>query len=463
MLLLLIAGGVAWLLLKGPEPVRVITPAVSRALGPVELAFREMAADPALAGAALAFCVVDDQGNVAYASPLAGTAMAPASALKTLVTGAALGVLGPEFRFETLLSTTAPPGADGVLKGDLVLVGAGDPTLSKPDLDRLAKNVAGGGLKRIEGRVRVDASIFPHNPVSDHWNWGDLGNAYGAGSFGINVEHNQLLIRFDPGEKPGDAATVAGATNALKDIEWINHVVTGPSGSGDQVVAFSEPYGRRITLRGSVPLGEPGFQVQAANPDPPALAREWLAAALGREGIEIRDAEVVDPGDSADLTVLAVHRSAELKRIIGHLHRVSDNVEAQCLFLRIGRELGREPGEAVREYWTQAGVNFVGLRLLDGSGLARANMIRPLDLVAVNHAAKSGAQGEIFRESLAACDGGQVRSKLGGMSGVRTEVGFFQIADGSERTFTLMANGLGRGSDLRRHRAALLAAAQGGE
>jgi D-alanyl-D-alanine carboxypeptidase/D-alanyl-D-alanine-endopeptidase (penicillin-binding protein 4) len=85
--------------------------------------------------------------------------------------------------------------------------------------------------------------------------------------------------------------------------------------------------------------------------------------------------------------------------------------------------------------------------MIDGSGLARATMIRPVDLAKVNHLARKGAQGEAFRESLKSYLGGAVRSKLGAMSGVKTDVGFLTLADGREYAFALMANGLDPGLD----------------
>jgi D-alanyl-D-alanine carboxypeptidase/D-alanyl-D-alanine-endopeptidase (penicillin-binding protein 4) len=138
-----------------------------------------------------------------------------------------------------------------------------------------------------------------------------------------------------------------------------------------------------------------------------------------------------------------IHKSAPLPEIIDHLHKVSDNLEAQCLFLTIGLKQQRDPIEVIRASWENSGVTFTGLRLIDGSGLARANMIRPLDLARVNHAARRGPHGERFRQSLTAYLNGNVRSKLGAMSGVKTEVGFLTMPDGREFTFALMANGLG--------------------
>ncbi len=435
---------------ENPPAVPVAVP-VSE--GKFERIFREWSADPKLAGALLGFCLLDEDGKTVFASPLAETALCPASALKTVTTGAALALLGPEFRFETTLAATAPLDAEGVLAGDLVLVGGGDPTLTQKDLETIAQAAVAAGLKKVSGRLLADTSIFPADPVNEHWNWGDIGNAYGVGAFGLNVDHNRLEIRFEPGPQPGAPATLLGGAPVARDTQWVNHIVTGPAGSGDQVVVFSEPYGRTITLRGSVPAGESGFTVRGANPDPPALAVEVLRAHLEEAGVVFAD----QPGPfSTTRTTLATHRSAPLPEIIDHLHKVSDNLEAQCLFLMIGRKQNAEPAAAIRAYWEAAGVKFVGLRLLDGSGLARANMIRPIDLARVNLAARRGPHGQRFYESLSTYAQGNVRGKIGGMSGVKTQTGFIRTKEGGELTFALLGNGLPPGREFWRRLEELL-------
>ncbi len=200
--------------------------------------FRKWSANPELAGALVGFCLLDDEGRVVFASPLAETALCPASALKTATTGAALGLLGLEFRFETTLVATAPLDAAGALFGDLVLAGGGDPTFSQDDLGRLADAALAAGLKQVAGRLRVDTSIFPQDPVSEHWNWGDIGNAYGAGAYGLNVDHNRLAIRFEPMALPGAPAKFLGGGPAARDTRWENRVLTGPAGSGDGAVVY---------------------------------------------------------------------------------------------------------------------------------------------------------------------------------------------------------------------------------
>jgi D-alanyl-D-alanine carboxypeptidase/D-alanyl-D-alanine-endopeptidase (penicillin-binding protein 4) len=418
---------------------------------PLERAFHTWSASPELAGALIGYCVFDEDGKLLYGSPLSATALCPASALKTVTAGAAFGLLGPDFRFQTEVLGSGSISSDGTLTGDLVLKGGGDPTLSSADLDALADRLVKAGLKHVGGSVLADASIFPAEPVNEHWNWGDIGNAYGTGAYGLNVDHNVMTLWFDPGAQAGDPAMLGGSIPALAGTRWDARVTTGLAGSGDKVSIFSSPYAEVIQVRGTVPLGEKGFRVRGSVPNPPKLAEDLLRAALVKRGVAFGG----KPQVVKEAVPLASHHSAPLGEIIDHMQEVSDNLEAQCLFLTMGRRAGAPATQVVKKYWEDAGVSFTGLRMIDGSGLARATMITPVDLTRVNIAALKGPHGERYLQSLPASSDGEMRSKRGAMSGVKTEVGFI-IRGGKIYPFALMANGLGPSVDFWKLRTSLL-------
>ena len=408
-------------------------------------------AAPELAGALIGYCVFDGDGKLLYGSALAETALCPASAMKTVTAGAAFGLLGTDFRFRTEVLATGAISPAGITTGDLVLKGGGDPTLSADDLDALAAQLVKKGLKRVEGSLEADASVFPAEPVNEHWNWGDIGNAYGTGAYGLNVDHNVMSLWFDPGTKEGDPAKFGGSIPLLGKTRWDVRVTTGPAGSGDGVSIFSSPYAEVVQARGTVPQGEKGFTVRGSLPNPPKLAGDLLRAALLKRGVTFGG----KPHAAAETVPLAEHLSAPLPEIIDHMQLVSDNLEAQSLFLTMGRRADAPATEVVREYWEKAGVRFTGLRMIDGSGLARATMIRPVDLARVNIAALNGPDGARYLKSLPGSSDGTLKAKRGAMSGVKTEVGFI-IRDGKTYPFALMANGLGANVDFWKLRMSLL-------
>ncbi len=413
--------------------------------------FASELSDSSLEGVSISMVVLDEDGQIWFASPLAYTAMCPASALKVLTTGAALANLGPDFRFETKLASQAVVGTS--LDGDLVIIGGGDPTLSSDRLAGMVDNLLDSGIRRIDGRVLVDATVFPEHPVSEHWNWGDIGNAYGAGAYGLNVDHNRMVVRFGPGAEPGAPARLLGTSATLPEVDWNNLVVTGRRGSGAGVVVFSEPYGGRVTFRGTVPPDAKEFSVRAAIPNPPQSAVAILTAALRGKGVEITGR--IRP-DATPQHVLATASSPPLIDIIRSIHQTSDNLEAQCVFLKLAPH--GNPVAEVREFWQSRGVSFSALRMLDGSGLARANMIRAVDLARVTHLAISGPHGREFFESLPSYQDGSVRSKPGWMSGVTTSTGTVTTADGRRMTYAFMANGVSDAQTVRNLRGRLRAA-----
>jgi len=388
---------------------------------------------PELEGVAVSMVVLDEDGAVWFASPLAHTAMIPASALKVLTTGAAISELGPDFRFVTQFASSAAAGP--VLDGDLVIIGRGDPTLSSARLREMAGELVKSGVRRIDGRVIMDASYFPDHPVSDHWNWGDVGHGYGAGAFGLNVDHNRMVVEFRRGHAIGDPAILVGGEVSLPDVEMINLVTTGRLGSDAVVDAYSAPYGRSLTFRGTVPVGVEGYSVRAAIPNPPVLAASIVRDALVAEGVEITGRE---RSSGVANEVLVASESKPLMEIVRSIHRSSDNLEAQCLFLAMDPQ--GDPAARVRDFWRGRGVDLAAFRMLDGSGLARANTIRAVDLAKVMHVILNSPYGEEFAESLPGYHEGVVRSKPGWMSGVQTSVGMIMTKDGRRLTYAFMAN-----------------------
>lgn len=433
--ILLLASALAALLVlqqeRPPEPVDIPTPP---ARFPAMVALlREARANPALAGAAMGFCLIDPKGQIVLEDN-AQTAFIPASSLKTLTTATALERLGPEFRFTTTLKSTAPM-EDGLIAGDLVIVGGGDPMLALADLKAWANDLKKRGLQRITGRVRTDSTVFSGSLYGDFWNWGDIGNGYGSGVSGLNLNHNRYTLVFRPGAAVGAPAELLGISTALPDIAWKNEVTTGPQGSGDGVVIHGGEGTTKIHLRGTVPLGVAKLQVTGAVPDPEAFIAHHFSRALTAAGVQIGES---GGGSAKPEHELLKHDSPPLLEIVKSIHATSDNHETECLYRMLGLKTGKAPDIVIRDHWKSRGLDFIGLRMEDGCGLARADFIRPLDLARLQFLAGSGPQGTHYKDSLLAEDG--LRWKGGAMSGVRTYTGFAKGKSGDEFCFALMVN-----------------------
>lgn len=440
-LLILLLGSAVAALLWLRRPVEVLPAASSPApavAGPnrfdtVMRTVREVHEENALAASTVGFCLIDSKGAM-VAETNGQTSLIPASSIKTVTTATALEILGPDFRFVTELKATAPL-KDGVIDGDMVIVGGGDPMLALEDLRTWAADLKARGLRQITGKLTVDASVFAGSIYGDFWNWGDIGNGYGSGVAGLNLEHNRMKIRFRPSATVGESAEFVTSVPEVPGITWKNEVTTGEAGSGDGVVIHGGEGASTVFLRGTVPISKGLFQVTGAVPDPQKFALHHFRSALEAEGIHIGD----QAGAAAPAThPLLTHQSPRLLEIITSIHASSDNQETECVFRMLGIKAGKPPVDVIREHWKARGLDFTGLRMEDGCGLSRADFICPADLARLQYLAGKGPHGAAYKASLLS-DGG-LRWKGGAMSGVRSYTGYVTTKSGEEFCYAFMVN-----------------------
>jgi serine-type D-Ala-D-Ala carboxypeptidase/endopeptidase (penicillin-binding protein 4) len=403
---------------------------------PITKVLDDAASQPGLTGAAIGFCLLGKDGQV-IAEQQSRTAFIPASSLKTVTTATALEKWGPDHQIETRVMTSAPI-QQGVITGDVVIVGGGDPMLSLADLKSWAATLKKRGLTRIVGRVLGDGRFFPGSIYDDFWNWGDIGNGYGSAVSGLNLEHNRYIAVLSAGAILGEPTELLGTQPEVPGVTWRNETITGPADSGDGVVIHGGERGGVIHLRGTVPMGQDTFQVLGAVPDPELFAASCFKEALLELGIVVTaGADVV--GDSKPGTIeLIKHASPPLRDIVKSIHATSDNHETECLFRLLGLSERKVPDIVVREHWKARGLDFQGLRMEDGCGLARADFITPHDLARLQFLAGSGPHGAVYKDSLLSKD--NLRWKGGAMSGVRSTTGFIMAKSGQQLCFAFIAN-----------------------
>lgn len=433
--ILLLASALAafwWRDLRRP----VTQPILEPPLHPVEKLVADHAARPGFAGAALGFCLLDPDGRV-VAGKNPQVALIPASSLKTVTTATALEKWGPDHRIETRLTATAEI-LDGGIAGDLVIVGGGDPMLSLKDLRNWAAQLQKRGLKRVTGRILGDGRLFPGSFYDDFWNWGDLGNGYGSPVCGLNLEHNRYVVVFRAADQVGGPTALLGMVPEVPGVTWVNETLTGAVDSGDGVVIHGGERTSVLHFRGTVPLGQAAFQVTGAVPDPERYAAHHLKRALIEAGIEVAGAAEAVKGRAAGQVELLRHVSPTLLEIITSIHATSDNHETECLFRLLGLRQSKAAEGVVREHWKARGLEFSGLRMEDGCGLARADFITPHDLARLQFLAAAGPHGMVYKASL--LQKGALRWKGGAMSGVRSVTGIVTRSDGREMSFALMVN-----------------------
>ncbi len=458
-------------------------------LDELKAAIMELDADSAMRYGHLAVSVRSVRTGAVLLEQNARKAMVIASNMKLVTTLTALEMLGEEFKFQTTLEYDGTLQADGTLAGNLYIRGGGDPTLGSDrvtgslELDALmalwAQKVQQAGIRRIKGNVVADDEIFNENVTPNGWTWGDIGNYYGAAAFGLNVNDNLYKIYLTTGNKIGDPTRLLRTEPVMKDIIFVNEVTSGPAGSGDQSYIYGSPYTYHRVMQGTVPLGRSAFLVRGSLPDPPLFTAQQLRDALQRKGVTISESATstrllkqqkrntsVTPTRKAVYT----HFSPALSAIVEQTNLRSMNLYAESMLKmmgvnRLNKSTTWESTDAVKDFWTQKGMDLNGFFMRDGSGLSRSNALPPDFLTnllvfatkqpyftpfyrSLPVAGISGTMKSLGEGTAAA---GNLRAKTGTLDRMSSYSGYFKTQSGELMAFTFVANDYaGKEKDFRR-------------
>jgi dihydroorotase/N-acyl-D-amino-acid deacylase len=346
-----------------------------------------------------------DTGNVVYElnSP---QLFVPGSTTKLLTMGTALELLGDDYRFHTKIYRTGPVDKNGTLQGDLVLVASGDLDLSNrvqpndtlafededhayggPDskglpgdpllvMRELAKQVAAKGIKRVKGRVLVDATLFPE---------GDRELGTGVVMSPVVVNDNVVDAIVSPGPAEGSPAVLkVGLQTGYVAIT--NQAITGKAGSRTSLKYENEktnPDGSRsVTLTGSLALGARPAMDAYVVPEPSRFAATLLMEALKEQGVT---SALAAPADQVDFKALAAnytpdnvvseHVSPPFKEEVKVTLKVSQNLHASSMPFILGSVLAHKNSEIDQagfdlenQFLTKAGLDLRGAAQSDGAG-----------------------------------------------------------------------------------------------
>jgi D-alanyl-D-alanine carboxypeptidase/D-alanyl-D-alanine-endopeptidase (penicillin-binding protein 4) len=395
-------------------------------------------------------------------------AFLPASNMKLLTAAATLAALGGDFRYETQVLAEAKIDAPGRLAGDLFLRGAGDPSLDYDDLADLAGQLAQRGLKQVAGRVIGDDSAFPDAPLGEGWSWDDLPWYYAMEVSALSLGRNQVDVIVRPADKAGQPALVE-VKPANDYFQVVNRAVTTEAGTKPSI-RYDRPLGHpAMEVSGNVPCGAEPISQGCSVPHPALYAATVFTAKLRERGIEVLGEPQTGPtpppapplrGEGGKRPVsLAAVQSAPLRELLPRLNKHSDNLYAE-LFLRTlgqrhaGTGTARHGGEGIVAFLQGLGLDTTALRVADGSGLSRFNLVSPRLLVGVLRALAQHPEAEAFYASLpiAGVDGtlagrmkgtpaaGNVHAKTGYLSQVSSLSGYVTTADGHILAVSILTN-----------------------
>ena len=419
------------------------------------------------------------RGDALYALN-AGKLMMPASNMKIVTLAAAAERLGWDYTYETRVLGIGAIDF-GVLDGDLLVVGSGDPSIVDWDgsaarlFENCAERLKAMGVRAINGRVIGDDNAFDDDELGFGWSWDDLPDGYAAGVSALQFNENLVQVTIEAGATIGAPATVALAPDG-SGLVIHNLLKTAAPGGAASVQTRRFPGSTGLELRGSVPLGS-GPIIHTASVDNPTLffvtaLRHFLMA----RGIEVRGAAVdiddVNNAPSRDKGIVLVsYRSPPLANLAMRLMKESKNLYAETLLKTMGAAAGTPTAEAGRaatrstlEGW---GVPLAGLIQVDGSGLSRYNFVTPETLVTILTLVDrgerlrapfeaalpiAGRDGTLAGRMLATAAEGNARAKTGNFSAASNLSGYVTTKDGERLLFVLLLNNF-TGSDAAAHRA----------
>jgi serine-type D-Ala-D-Ala carboxypeptidase/endopeptidase (penicillin-binding protein 4) len=361
----------------------------------IEKAFNNLLNDEQAKHALVSLCVLDaNTGKTLYAKN-EQIGLATASTLKTITAATAFSILGKDFQFQTTLAYTGTITTDGTLKGNLMIIGSGDPTLGSwryqnkenTVLTQWIAAIKAAGIKKIEGSVIGDDRIFGTQTTPEGWIWQDIGNYYGAGTSGLAWRENQFDIHLRPGSSIADEVKIVKTVPATPYVQMVNELKTGASGTGDRSYAFLPPYSNVAYLRGSWGIGIAKTGISVALPDPAFDCAYRLQDTLKRLGIstglQATTARLMTLNNQVIPSVtqkISTISSPSLSEMTYWFLKKSINLYGESLLKTIAIKAGKagttsKGAETEINFWADKGIDRTALNIVDGSGLSPGDRI----------------------------------------------------------------------------------------
>lgn len=384
----------------------------------------------------------------------------PASNMKIVTGACALSTLGPNHRFVTAIGADGEL-ADGALKGNLYVLGSGDPSIVSEELWKICDEIRARGIARIDGDIVLDSTWFDGLSTATQ-EPADGDRAYHARTGALSLNFNTVAVHVYPGSRVGGAAVVSVSPDA-GFVEIRNNARTGSSRRGSTLeVRRSFDDGRNVvTVTGRIPEGAPGRTFYRNLEDSAGCFGLAMIDFLSRAGVDVGG--VARAGAYPDgARTIYLHESKPLSLIVRDLGKYSNNFIAEQLLKAMSAESDGPPGTTVggasvlASYLESVGADSGSFHVADGSGFSRDNRLTVRALVRVIRFALSRFETSyefVASLSVSGVDGtledrmdfpglrGSVRAKTGLLDEVTAISGVLRTVEGDEVLFSIITNG----------------------
>lgn len=422
-----------------------------------------------------------ESGQIIYEND-SEKSLVPASNMKIYTTALALSKLGKDFRYETPIIACGDIQADGTLKGNIVVVGQGDPSISgryftKEDitttgiLKEWAQAIKKAGITKVEGSIIGDDDIFDDEEYAGIWQQEYFAEWYAAESSGLAVNENCWDVDVIPAAEPGKRAQIVPRipTSYLNFASLMQTTPKVAGKSGSTRIDISRKVGtNETTLSGTITLGNAPYKEWGSIHNGTLHAATLLHEALLREGVKVegnpRDIDYLTDSEKRDLAsasqkLLHTQVSPPLSKLIAIINKPSQNFYADMLAKTVAAKFGKkgsynEAGKILKEFLNQNGIDSYGVTMTDGSGLSRQDYVTPRATIDLLTYMSKRDDFQVYYDSLPimGVDGTlatrlrgtplekNVHAKTGTIGRVRSLSGFMTTTGGRKLVFSMIAN-----------------------
>jgi len=366
-------------------------------------------------------------------------ALPPASVAKALTAMYALDVLGPDHRFATEVLATGPV-EDGVLRGDLVLAGGGDPTLETDHLATLADGLRDAGVREVTGAFIVWGGALPFETTIDVEQPDHVG--YSPAVSGLNLNYNRVHFEWRKAGKGWEVSMDARSARYRPDVTVAKMRVANRD---LPVYTYDDTDGADAWTVAQGQLGNGGARWLPVR-KPELYAGEVFRTFARSHGIVLPEA-LATRGARPEGSTLARHESGDLAGILKDMLLYSTNLTAEAVGMsasmaRFGALASMKDSAAAMNFWAETELGLATPALVDHSGLGGDNRITTEDMVRALVAAHGRGRLPDLLKSIAPRDDSlplDIHAKTGTLNFVSGLAGFVTAADGTDLAFAIFA------------------------